>query len=182
MNSHKISPLKLLFVDDEAPIRKVMQNELPRMGHDLTVCEDGESALKMLENNRFDVAIVDLRMPGLSGWDVMDHIKKISPDTEVVISTGHGNMDVVIQAIRKGAFDFLPKPWKLVQIAHTLKRVVDKRLLLNKNTALEQRLKRVEGKSDIVGDSAGMQRVKDLVQTVAPTDSTVLILGENRYR
>lgn len=76
MTSNK---LRVLFVDDEAAIRSVMKIELPRMGHDVTFCEDGESALKVLENHTFDAAIVDLRMPGISGWDVIDHIKKSFP-------------------------------------------------------------------------------------------------------
>ena len=178
MNPNINSSLKVLFVDDEAPIRKVMANELPRMGYDLTVCEDGEAAVKALETSRFDVAVLDLRMPGLSGWDVMDHIKKVSPETDVIISTGHGTMDVVIEALRKGAFDYLQKPWKLTQINQTLKRVIEKRVLHNKVTALERRLKTVEGATQIIGDSPEILRVKKMIETVAPTDSTVLIQGE----
>ena len=89
MNSPSVAKLRVLFVDDEGPIRDVMKLELPRMGHDATICEDGESALKALEKNTFDAAIIDLRMPGLSGWDVVDHIKQVSPETEIIISTGH---------------------------------------------------------------------------------------------
>ncbi len=95
--------LRVLFVDDESAIREVMKIELPRMGHDLTLCEDGHAAIKALEKQTFDAAIVDLRMPGLSGWDVIDHIKKVSPETEVIISTGHGDMESAIQAQRLAA-------------------------------------------------------------------------------
>ena len=92
--------LRVLFVDDEQAIRDIMKIELPRMGHDVVMCEDGYAAIKALEKQPFDAAIVDLRMPGLSGWDVIDHIKKVSPETEVIISTGHGDMEAAIQAIR----------------------------------------------------------------------------------
>jgi len=176
--SSALNKLRVLFVDDELPIREVMRIELPRMGHEVTICEDGNSAIATLEKNTFDAAIVDLRMPGLSGWDVIEHIKAVSPETEVIISTGHGSMDEAIQAIRKGAYDFLPKPCKLVAIASVLQRVADKRALTNKTIALETRLKAVEGSPDFVGTTPNMLRVKTLIERIAPTESNVLILGE----
>lgn len=170
--------LRVLFVDDEAAIREVMKLELPRMGHDVVLCEDGQAAIKALERHTFDAAIVDLRMPGLSGWDVIDHIKKVSPETEVIISTGHGDMEAAIQALRRGAYDFLPKPCKLYEIAAVLKRVAEKRTLTNKTIALETRLKAVEGAPDLIGRTPAMNQVKALIEKIAPTDSSVLILGE----
>ncbi len=170
--------LRVLFVDDEAPIRDVMSIELPRMGHDVTVCEDGPTALKALENNSFEAAIIDLRMPGLDGWDVVEHLRQVSPETEFVISSGHGNMDDAIKALRSGAYDFLPKPCKLFEISNVLQRIGDKRELCNKNSALESRLVAVEGTSDLIGQTPAMQRVRTLIEKIAPTDSTVMILGE----
>lgn len=168
----------MLFVDDESAIRDVMKIELPRMGHDVVLCEDGQAALKALERQTFDAAIVDLRMPGLSGWDVIDHIKKVSPETEVIISTGHGDLEAAIQAIRRGAYDFLPKPCKLFEISAVLKRIAEKRNLTNKAIALEARLKAVEGSPDLIGNTPSMLRVKTLIEKIAPTDSSVLIQGE----
>jgi DNA-binding NtrC family response regulator len=170
--------LRVLFVDDEVAIRDLMRIELPRMGHEVTICEDGESALKVLERTTFDAAILDLRMPGLSGWDVVEHLKKVSPETEFIISTGHGDMKEAIRALREGAYDFLPKPCKLFEIANVLRRVGDKKALTNKTIALENRLKRAEGGTNIVGKTSSMGRVKTLIEKIAPTDSTVLILGE----
>lgn len=170
--------LRVLFVDDETTIREIMKIELPRMGHEVTICEDGSAALRVIEKQTFDAAIVDLKMPGLSGWDVIEHIKKVSPETEVVISTGHGDMEAALQALRLGAYDFLPKPCKLFEIASVLRRIADKRTLTNKTIALETRLKAVEGSPDLVGRTPGMLRVKKLVEKIAPTDSSVLILGE----
>ncbi len=167
-----------MFVDDEPAIRDVMKIELPRMGHDVVMCEDGQEALKALEKQPFDVAIVDLRMPGLSGWDVIEHIKKVSPETEIIISTGHGDMDAAIQGIRTGAYDFLRKPWKMIEISTALKRVAEKRTLTNKTIALESRLKAVEGSPDLIGHSPPMLRVKKLCEKIAPTDSSVLVQGE----
>ncbi|MFO1020233.1 MAG: sigma-54 dependent transcriptional regulator [Planctomycetales bacterium] len=178
MTPSAVNKLRVLFVDDEAPIREVMRIELPRMGHEVTICEDGRAAFDALEKSTFDAAIVDLRMPGLSGWDVIEQIKKVSPETEVIISTGHGNMDDAIQAIRRGAHDFLQKPCKLAQISGVLQRVAEKRAMVNQCIALETRLKSVEGGTDIVGTSPSMQRVKKLIERIAPTESAVLILGE----
>jgi DNA-binding NtrC family response regulator len=173
-----LQKLRVLFVDDETAIREIMKIELPRMGHEVTLCEDGAAALKALEKQTFDAALVDLRMPGLSGWDVIEHIKKVSPETEVVISTGHGDLEAAIQALRLGAYDFLPKPCKLFEISAVLKRIADKRTLTNKTIALETRLKAVEGSPDLIGRTPGMLRVKKLIEKIAPTDSSVLILGE----
>ncbi len=172
-----MNKLRILFVDDEAPIREVMKIELQRMGHDAVICEDGKAAITAADKNSFDAAIVDLRMPGLSGWDVIEHLKTVSPETDVIISTGHGNMEDAIQALRRGAYDFLTKPTKLAVISGVLNRVAEKRALRNKALALETRLKVVEG-SKIVGNSLPMLRVQQLIEKIAPTDSNVLILGE----
>jgi len=172
-----LNKLRILFVDDEAPIREVMKIELQRMGHDAIICEDGKAAITAADKNSFDAAIVDLRMPGLSGWDVIEHLKTVSPETDVIISTGHGNMEDAIQALRRGAYDFLTKPTKLAVISGVLNRVAEKRALRNKALALETRLKVVEG-SKIVGNSLPMLRVQQLIEKIAPTDSNVLILGE----
>lgn len=170
--------LRVLFVDDEESIASMMRLELPRMGHDATICENGHDAIKALEDNTFDAAIIDLRMPGLSGWEVVEQLRKISPETEFVISTGHGSMDDAIQALRLGAYDFLPKPCRLFEIASVLQRIAEKREMQHKTIALENRLEQVQGKTDIVGTSAPMQRVQKLIEKIAPTESTVLVLGE----
>lgn len=178
MSSTPQKKLRVLFVDDEAAIRTVMKIELPRMGHDLTYCDSGEEAIDAIDKNTFDAAIIDLRMPGKSGWDVVEHLKAVSPETEFIISTGHGDMDEAIQAIRQGAYDFLPKPCKLFEISNVLQQIAEKQALVNKTVALENRLAAVEGKTQLVGETSAMLRVQTLVDKVAPTDSTVLILGE----
>lgn len=170
--------LRVLFVDDDESISGLLETELPRMGHSSTVCRSPREAIEAVEKNTFDAAIVDLKMPGGSGWDVIDFIRENSPETEYVISTGHGSMDDAIRAIRMGAYDFLPKPVTLFEISAVLQRIGEKKALENKNTALESRLQQVEGRSDLIGESAAMKRVQKLVDRIAPTDSAVLILGE----
>lgn len=170
--------LRVLFVDDDESISGLLESELPRMGHDSTVCRSPSEAADAVSKNSFDAAIIDLRMPGGSGWDIIDQLREHSPDTEYVISTGHGSMDDAIRAIRMGAYDFLPKPVSLFEISSVLQRIGEKKALTNKNVALESRLKQVEGRSDLIGNSAPMQRVKKLIEKIAPTDSAVLIMGE----
>jgi DNA-binding NtrC family response regulator len=173
-----VNPLRVLFVDDEAPIREVMRIELPRMGHEVTVCEDGETALEVLAEHHFDAAIVDLKMPGISGWEVTDHIKQVSPETFVIIHTGHGDMHQAIEAVRHRANDFLNKPCKLVDIQRALARATEWRQQSRKTQALETRLKAIEGSTELVGQTPAMRQVATLIERVAPTDSSVLVLGE----
>ena len=176
--SAKGPTLRVLFADDEPALQTLYGNELPRMGHDVTVCKDGQEAIDAADADLFDVAIIDLRMPGKSGWDVIDHLKKVQPETEVIISTGHGNMDDAISALRLGAFDFLPKPAKLATVANLLKRVGERKALANRADQLETQLKAKVGETDIIGSTPAMQQVKTLIAKVAPTESSVLILGE----
>lgn len=170
--------LKLLFADDERSLQELMRLELPRMGHEVTVCPDGLTAVAALERNTYDCILVDLDMPGLDGIQVIGKAKELSPDAEAVVLTGKSSMETAIAALRYGAFDYLTKPCKLVDLERLLNRVAEKRELTNKYRALKQRLERIEGKSELVGESPGMKAVRALIAKVAPTESTVLILGE----
>lgn len=170
--------LRILFADDERSLQEFMRAELPRLGHEVVVCPDGKSAVKSLGSAKFDVAILDMRMPGLTGIEVLEEIKKVSPETEVVIMTGHASIETAMDAVRLGAFDYITKPCKLTQIETILRKVVERRELKNKNIALQTRLQAAEGPCVLVGNSAPMQAVQRLIKTVAPTDSTAMILGE----
>src|SRR5499427_4746405 len=137
--------LRVLFVDDEKPLQELMRSELPRLGHEVTVCPDGKAALKALEKSTFDVAILDLRMPGMSGIEVLEHLKKVSPDTEAIVMTGHASMETAIEAIRLGASDYITKPCKLAEIEAVLAKASERRELKHKNMALETRAEAAEG-------------------------------------
>jgi two-component system NtrC family response regulator len=170
--------LKLLFADDERSLQELMKIELPRMGHDVTVCPDGLTAVAALERNTYDCILVDLDMPGLTGIEVIAKAKELSPHTEAVVLTGKSSMETAISALRYGAFDYLTKPCKLVELQSLLRRVADKRELTNKYLAIKRQLERVEGKSQLIGNSLAMERVRKLIGKVAPTNSTAMILGE----
>ncbi len=170
--------LRVLFVDDEKPLQDFMRSELPRLGHEVTVCPDGRQALKALEKSTFDAAILDLRMSGMTGIEVLEHLKQVSPDTEAVVMTGHASTETAIEALRLGAFDYITKPCQLAEIEQVLQKVCEKRELKHKNLALESRVQAAEGPTILVGKSPPMAAVHRLISTVAPTESTVLILGE----
>ena len=170
--------LRVLFVDDEESLREFMRSELPGMGHEVVVCPDGRSALRVVEKERFDAAILDLKMPGMTGIELLEHIKAISPETEAIVMTGYASTDTAMQALRLGAFDYITKPCKLDEIEAILRKIAERRELVHKTVALETRVQAAEGPSVLVGSSQGMQSVHRLIATVAPTDSTVLILGE----
>src|SRR6201993_3354984 len=133
--------LRLLFVDDEKGLQEVMRSELPRLGHEVTVCPDGKSAVKALEKSTFDAAILDLRMPGMTGIEVLEQLKQVTPDTEAIVMTGHASMETAIDAVRLGALDYITKPCKLAEIEAILLRVGEKRELEHKNLALQSRVR-----------------------------------------
>src|SRR5262245_47728933 len=155
-----------------------MRSELPRLGHEVTVCADGREALRALEKSKFDAAILDLRMPGLTGIDVLQHLKQVSPDTEAIIMTGHASQETAIAAVNLGAFQYITKPCQLVEIDALLRKVAEKRELLNRTLALQSRVQAAEGPTLLLGKSTKMQEVQGLIARLAPTDSTVMILGE----
>jgi DNA-binding NtrC family response regulator len=170
--------LRILFADDEAHLRDLMQMELPRLGHEVTVCPDGGSALRALEKGSYDAALLDLRMPGMTGIEVLGKIRQLNPETQVVILTGHATVDTAVQALRLGAFDYLTKPCKWAELEVILNRVAERRDMANKASALETRLKAAEGSPTLIGETPAMLAVRRLIDTIAPTDASVMILGE----
>lgn len=174
----KTTKLKLLFADDEKSLQELMHAELTRLGHEVTVCPDGTTALAALEMNSYDCALVDLDMPGCNGIEVIEKLKETSPETEAIILTGKSSTETAIAAVKLGAFDYLTKPTKLRDLQRVLERVSEKRELTKKYRAVKRRLEKIEGTSKLIGDSKSMQQVQTLISKVAPTNSTVLIRGE----
>ncbi len=177
-DSKPLDGLKILFADDEPKLQKMMNLELRRMGHQVTICPDGATAVAALEVNTYDCILVDLDMPGYNGIQVIQRAKDLSPETEAVVLTGKSSLDTAIAALREGSFDYLTKPCKLVELESLLLRIAQKRELKNQYRALKQQLDRIEGSMNLVGSNDSMQHVRQLIAKVAPTKSTVLILGE----
>jgi DNA-binding NtrC family response regulator len=171
--------LRILFVDDEQHLREFMRTELPRLGHEVTVCPDSRSAIETLKKATFDAAILDLRMEhDKAGLQVLAALKQVSPDTEAVIMTGYGSTETAVEALRLGAFDYLTKPCKLADIEALLLRIQEKRKLKHKTAALETRLQNAEGPGHLIGHSPSMQPVQQFVERIGPTDGRVLLTGE----
>lgn len=148
------------------------------MGYPVTVCPDGVTAIAAIEKDHYDCAILDLDMPGLSGIEVIARAKEISPETETIVLTGKSTLETAIAALRHGSFDYLSKPCKLVELESLLRRVAEKRELTRKYRALQRRVHKLEGTPDLIGETGAMRRVQKLIEKVATTHSTVLILGE----
>ena len=173
-----VKPMRILFADDETSIQELMRIELPRLGHEATVCPDGRTALAALDRTSYDCVIVDLDMPGVGGLEVIARVRETSPDTETVIITGKSSLESAVAAVRQGVFDYLTKPCKLAEIQALLERVRTKRSLTSRLRALERRVRRAEGTSQLIGSSPRLDQVRRLVARVAASDATVLIRGE----
>ncbi len=180
-NTHQpASPngLQVLFTDDEEYLRELMELEIPRMGHAITVCPDGANAVHILEQNNFDCLLVDLDMPGMNGMEVIARAKELSPELDCIILTGKSSIESAIAALRHGVFDYITKPCKLIELKSILQRVADKRQLRRNYQAVKRQLDQVQGTSQLIGETPVMAQLKSLISRVAPTDSTVLIRGE----
>ena len=177
-NPNNPNRLRVLFVDDERSLQEFMRTELPRLGHDVTVCPNGTTALQAIAQQNFDFAILDIRMPDMTGIDVLQRLKQISPDTDAVMMTGYASEESMVQAMRLGACDYLRKPCKMSEIEAVLLRAADKKRLKSKAAALEARVQAAEGPSLMVGSSPAMQPVLRLIEQLGPTDARVLITGE----
>jgi len=178
MTSKTTRPMRILFADDETSLQELMRIELPRLGHEATVCPDGRTAIAALERTAYDCVIVDLDMPGAGGMEVVARLREVAPDTEAVIVTGKSSLESAVAAVRQGVFDYLTKPCKLAEIRGVLERVRKKRELTHRLRALEERVRRAEGTPRLVGSSAGLETVRRLVARVAASDAAVLVRGE----
>jgi len=170
--------LHVLFADDEESLQELISYELPRMGHSVTVCPNGETALDALQQDHYDCLITDLDMPGMSGIDLIGKAGELSDEIECVVLTGKSTVESAIAALRYGAFDYLTKPCKLIEIEALLQRIESKQQLARKVKAVSHQLQRAEGNSQLLGENVLMQQVKSLISRVAPTPSTVLVRGE----
>jgi two-component system NtrC family response regulator len=170
--------MRILFADDEASLQELMRIELPRLGHEATVCPDGRTALAAIDRTAYDCVLVDLDMPGVGGLEVIARVRETSPDTEAVIITGKSSVESAVAAVRHGVFDYLTKPCKLADIQAVLERVRKKRELTTRLRALERRVRRAEGTTQLVGGSAALEQVRRLVGRVAGSEAAVLVRGE----
>lgn len=166
----------ILVVDDERSIRNTLKDVLEYEKHAVELAEDGVTALQLIQQKEFDLVLCDIKMPRMDGTELLEKIMEVSPDTQVVMISGHGNIETAVESIKKGAFDFIEKPLDLNRLLVTIKNALDKTQLLTHTRVLK---KKVSKGYEIVGQSEAIRKVLEMADKVAPTDARILIMGPN---
>jgi len=171
--------LRVLVVDDEEVIRDVLENVIAREGWDVSTAENAAEALEIFENDPADVVLLDLMLPDRSGLDVLREMRRRDPDAVVVIVTAYSSIEGAIQAMREGAFHYIPKPFQNQEVLLTVRKGAEARRLTEENRRLKLELSKQYGLGRIVGKSEAMRKVFDLVRLAGPSRSTILVEGES---
>ncbi len=169
---------KILIIDDELIMRESLAGWLERDGHYVEKARSGEDALEMIKHTRFDILLVDIKMEGMSGLEVLKKVKEDDPDVDVVMITAYGSIPTAIEAIKTGAYDYLLKPFDPNELGMLINKIIQHQAQTLENLYLKAEHKDRTRFESIIGQSASMQKVFDLIKDVAPVDSTVLITGE----
>ncbi len=169
---------KILIIDDEAAIRKALKEIFEYEQYEVSEAEDGPTALKMVDKENFDLIFCDIKMPRMDGIEVLEKLKEKGIEAPVVIITGHGTVEIAVDALKKGAYDFIQKPLDLNRILVTMRNASNQHALVKETKTLRKKVNKVLG-SNIVGESSAINEIKKLIETVAPTEARVLITGGN---
>jgi DNA-binding NtrC family response regulator len=171
---------RVLVVDDEVDMLHLLERSIRRdLDCEIDTASSGNEALSLLEAKNYDLALVDNRMPGMDGLELLERVKRINPWMTVVIMTAHGGVELAVKSIKKGAYDFITKPFDHEELIHLLQKALERSQLLRENLNLQRRIKDKEPFENLVGSSPAMQRVYQTIQMIAKTDVTVLITGES---
>jgi two-component system response regulator HydG len=171
--------IRVLVVDDDAAIREALSRTLEKLGYEVVLAEDGQAGLDRLRGGGVHILLADLQMPKVSGQELLRAAKTLAPDVEVIVITGHGTVEDAVEAMKEGAYDFITKPFKRVQLERTIRRAAEKQGLVLQNRRLQQQLDELQETGQIIGASPVMRKTLDLVSQVAPSAATVLIQGES---
>ncbi|MEZ5008270.1 MAG: sigma-54 dependent transcriptional regulator [Chitinophagales bacterium] len=166
----------ILIVDDEKAIRRTLKEILEYEKYKIEEASDGEEGLAMIKSNTYDVVILDIKMPKMDGMEVMEAVNKAGIDVPIIMLSGHGNIDTAVEAVKKGAYDYISKPPDLNRLLITIRNAMDKATLITETKVLKRK---VSGTRDIVGDSLPILKIKEDIEKVAPTDARVLVTGDN---
>ncbi len=166
----------ILIIDDERAIRKTLAEILGFEGYKIEEASDGEEGLKKFSEKNFDAVLCDIKMPKLDGIEFLDKAKAINNDVPIIMISGHGNIETAVDAVKKGAFDYISKPPDLNRLLITLRNATDRTKLTTETKVLKRKVNKT---IDMVGDSPAINKIKNTIEKVAPTDARVLITGEN---
>ncbi|MDD2791572.1 MAG: sigma-54 dependent transcriptional regulator [Sediminibacterium sp.] len=166
----------ILIIDDERAIRNVLKDILGNEGYQVEEAADGEDGFKKLKAGRFDAVLCDIKMPKLDGIEFLQKAREEVPDVPVIMISGHGNIETAVDAVKKGAYDYISKPPDLNRLLITIRNALDRTMLVQQTKVLK---KKVSGVQEIIGESSPIHKIKETIEKVAPTDARVLITGEN---
>jgi len=166
---------KILVIDDEKSIRKTLMEILAYENYEVDEAENGMVGIEKIKKTKYDVILCDIKMPQMDGIEVLQEIEKIS-DTPVVMISGHGNIETAVEAIKKGAYDYIAKPLDLNRLLVTIRNAMDKSVLVAEAKSLKRQVSKVY---DMVGESKAISQIKDMIERVAPSDARVLVTGSN---
>ncbi len=166
----------ILIIDDEKAIRKTLTEILSYEGYKIDEASDGEEGLKRFSEKAYDIVLCDIKMPKVDGIEFLEKAKEINGDVPIIMISGHGNIDTAVEAVKKGAYDYISKPPDLNRLLITLRNAGDKQNLVTETKVLKRKVGKVQ---EMIGESAPIKKIKDTIEKVAPTDARVLITGEN---
>jgi DNA-binding NtrC family response regulator len=169
---------KILVIDDERAIRRALREILEFEEFEVDEAENGKEGLEKAKAVDYDIIFCDIKMPEMDGMEVLEGVLKAKIETPVIMISGHGNIETAVQAIKKGAFDFIEKPLDLNRILVTIRNAKDKTVLIEEKKVLKKTVKRFKG-SSIIGETDGILKIKEMIEKVAPSDARVLVTGEN---
>ena len=169
-------PQSILIVDDEKAIRKTLTEILTFEGFVIDEAADGVEAVKKIKEGNYDCLLCDIKMPKMDGIEVLEQTREFKPDTPFIVISGHGNIETAVEAVKKGAFDFIAKPPDLNRLLITIRNAMDKKSLVAETKQLR---KRISKGAEMIGESEAMQQIKETIEKVAPTEARVLVTGEN---
>ncbi len=172
----KKAKAKILIIDDDRSIRRTLKEILEYESYRVDEAVNGIEGMVKIKTNPYDVVFCDIKMPKMDGMEVLDNAMKIKPDIPIIMISGHGTMETAVNAVKKGAFDFIAKPPDLNRLLITVRNALDKSDLITETKVLRRKVSKVR---DIVGDSPAIGRIKETIERVAPTDARILITGEN---
>lgn len=167
---------KILIIDDEKPIRKALREILEYENHKIDEAEDGADGISKIEKGTYDLILCDVKMPKKDGMEVVEKIQSLQLETPIVLISGHGTIETAVEAVKKGAFDFIAKPLDLNRLLVTVRNALDKSTLVIETKVLKKKLSK---NTEMIGDSEAIQKIKNMIDRVAPTEARVLITGEN---